>query len=50
MWSSTLSGVAGPSSSYQGGGNSRMPAIAERQIVLLVCTGLNNKQMRSDST
>jgi DNA-binding NarL/FixJ family response regulator len=45
MWSSTLSGVAGPSSSYQGGGNSRMPAIAERQIVLLVCTGLSNKQI-----
>src|SRR5262249_7583691 len=28
MWSSILSGIAGPSSRYQGGGNSRMPATA----------------------
>src|SRR5215467_999594 len=28
MWSSILSGIAGPSSRYQGGGNSRMPAAA----------------------
>src|SRR5215472_2511694 len=27
-WSSILSGIAGPSSSYQGGGNSRIPATA----------------------
>jgi len=28
MWSSTQPGIAGPSSSYQGGGNSRIPATA----------------------